>query len=320
VTREQRRAGPAGASDGLGTSVARYSVRSMTGFGRAVAASDRDRMVAEIRAVNGRFLKLAVKTPPRYGGLEERVKVLLAEQAVIRGTVEVGLYFDAAGEDAVYTIDSVALANYVRQARQAAKRLKLKGDLSINALLSLPGVVVRPDQDDDLDAVWARCRPCLLEALDRFDAMRRKEGAAMARDIQARLDDLRQHWKALKDAAPVSKQNAVARFRERVGKALEEAGVSAPCSPEALDREIVMLADRLDFSEELARLESHLQQMAGTLAAGGEVGKKLDFLTQELFREINTIGSKCQDLSVTHRVVEMKGLVEKIREQVQNLE
>jgi uncharacterized protein (TIGR00255 family) len=101
---------------------------------------------------------------------------------------------------------------------------------------------------------------------------------------------------------------------------LDEAGVTTPSTPESLDREIVVLSDRLDFSEELARLESHLQQMTGTLTAGGEVGKKLDFLTQELFREINTIGSKCQDLSFTHRVVEMKGLVEKIREQVQNLE
>jgi uncharacterized protein (TIGR00255 family) len=296
------------------------AVCSMTGFGRAVVSSGKDRMVAEIRAVNGRFLKLSVKTPSRYGGLEERVKALLAEQTVVRGTVEVGLFFDTTGEDAGYTIDEATVATYARQVRQVAKRLKLKDEVSIDALLALPGAVARADQDDDLDAVWARCRPCLIKALKQFDAMRRKEGAAMARDIQARLDDIRNHWKTLKDAAPASKQTAMTRFRERVGKALEEAGVAAPPSPESLDREIVMLSDRLDFSEELARLESHLQQMTGTLAAGGEVGKKLDFLTQELFREINTIGSKCQDLAITHRVVEMKGLVEKIREQVQNLE
>lgn len=296
------------------------SVCSMTGFGRAVTSSGKDRMVAEIRAVNGRFLKLSIKTPPRYGGLEERVKALLAEQTVVRGTVEVGLFFDTTGEDAGYVIDEATVATYARQARQAAKRLKLKGDLSINSLLALPGSVSRADQDDDLDAVWERVRPCLMKALKQFDSMRRKEGAAMARDIQARLDDIRHHWTTLKEAAPTSKKNAVARFKERVQKALEEAGVNAPSSPEALDREVVMLSDRLDFSEELARLESHLQQMTGTLSAGGEVGKKLDFLTQELFREINTIGSKCQDLSITHRVVEMKGLVEKIREQVQNLE
>jgi uncharacterized protein (TIGR00255 family) len=296
------------------------TVYSMTGFGRAVTSSGKGRMVAEIRAVNGRYLKLTVKAPSRYGGLEERVKSLLAEQTVVRGTVEVGLFFDTTGQDAGYAIDEATVATYARQARQVVKRLKLKGDLSIDSLLALPGAVSRVEQNDDLDDVWKRVRPCLLKAIDQFDTMRRKEGAAMACDIQSRLADIHGHWTAMKAASPTSKQSAVARFKERVQKAMKEAGVNAPSSPESLDREVVMLADRLDFSEELARLESHLQQMTGTLSSGGEVGKKLDFLTQELFREINTIGSKCQDLSITHRVVEMKGLVEKIREQVQNLE
>jgi hypothetical protein len=131
---------------------------------------------------------------------------------------------------------------------------------------------------------------------------------------KARLDDIRNQWKALLAAAPTSKQTAVARFRERVAKAIEEAGVTTPSTPESLDREIVVLSDRLDFSEELARLESHLQQMTGTLSAGGEVGKKLDFLTQELFREINTIGSKSGDAVMTRNVIEFKSLLETVRE------
>jgi len=294
-------------------------VLSMTGFGRHVAASGRERMVAEIRAVNGRFLKLTIKTPPRFGALEERVKALLAEQGVIRGTVEVGLYFDTQGDASGYSIDETVVAAYAKQARAMAQRARLKGEVSMDTLLTLPGAVMRLDQQDDVDGAWKRCQPCLLKALKQFDSMRRKEGIAMARDVRARLNELRAHWKALQAGSPESRKNAVARFRERVGKALDEAGVGNSVAPESVEREIVLLADRLDTSEELARLDSHLKQMTDALSAGGQVGKKLDFLTQELFREINTIGSKCQDMTITHRVVEMKGIVEKIREQVQNL-
>jgi uncharacterized protein (TIGR00255 family) len=233
--------------------------------------------------------------------------------------VEVGLFFDAVGDTSGYSIDETVLAAYARQSRAMAKRLRLKSEVSMDALLALPGAVVRLDKQDDLEGVWKRCRPCLIAALKQFNAMRRKEGTAMARDIRGRLNDLRAHWKVLQTAAPASKQTAVTRFRERVGKALEEAGVANSVAPESVEREIVLLSDRLDFSEELARLDSHLGQMTQALSAGGQVGKKLDFLTQELFREVNTIGSKCQDLAITHRVVEMKGLIEKIREQVQNL-
>jgi uncharacterized protein (TIGR00255 family) len=142
----------------------------------------------------------------------------------------------------------------------------------------------------------------------------------MVADIRSQLAQLAQHRIAIQAAAPEVMKTSVQKFKERITKMLENAGVNTPLNNDALEREIVMQADRMDISEEIARLQSHFEQMEGTIVGGGETGKKLDFLTQELFRETNTIGSKAQDERITHRVVEMKGLIEKIREQVQNLE
>ena len=150
--------------------------------------------------------------------------------------------------------------------------------------------------------------------------MRERDGAACAADIRGQCAKLSAHAAAIRQLAPESLANAAARFRERLAKLLEQAKVTAALNTETLERELVTMADRMDIGEELARLESHLAQMEATLGAGGEAGKQLDFLTQELFRETNTMGSKAQDERITHRVVEMKGLIEKIREQAQNLE
>jgi uncharacterized protein (TIGR00255 family) len=297
------------------------AVRSMTGYGRAAAALPAGRVVAEVRSVNGRFLKLTVKLPSRYGALEEKVKALLAERRVRRGSVDVGLYWsETAIEESGYVLNEAPLRKYLRQAQSLGKTLKLKQEVPLAAFFNLPGVVARMEADEDLEAVWRHCRPALEGALDHFDGMREKEGAALAADIRRCLSELKTHQSALLTAAPLSKQNAVAKLKERIAKALEEAGAKAQLPAEGLDREVVLLCDRLDVSEELSRLDSHLAQMEAALTDGGEVGKKLDFLTQEVFREINTLGSKAQEQGITHRVIEMKGWVEKIREQVQNLE
>lgn len=296
------------------------AVRSMTGYGRATV-DDGGRVTAEIRAVNGRFLKLSVKVLGRYAGLEERIKALLAEQGIKRGNVDVSLFFDSASTDEdTYAISAAAVARYLRQARGLAKKHGLKGDVPLSALLPLPGVVTHETPEEDLEQVWGRSRRALLAALAHFNEMRAREGAASAADIRAQLARLAEHQAAIQAAAPEVLQSALQKLRDRIAKLLEQAGATTPLNQGVLEREVVVMADRMDIGEELARLRSHLQQMEATLAAGGETGKKLDFLTQELFRETNTLGSKAQDERITHRVVEMKGLIEKVREQAQNLE
>ncbi|MCZ7649376.1 MAG: YicC family protein [Planctomycetota bacterium] len=300
---------------------AQPAVRSMTGYGRYALESESGRCVAEIRSVNGRFLKLTFKLPPRFGALEERVKDLLNHRGVRRGSVEVALYLDEAARGlGGHRLDADALSRYAEQYRALAKTLKTDAKPPLHALLGLPGAVVRVEPDEDLEGVWARIEPALLQALDRFDGMREKEGRALAGDIRAQLEGLRAHRAELLAQAPAAQKLAGQRLRERVQRLLDENGAAGRVSAADLEREMVLLSDRMDVSEELARLDSHLAQMDATLAAGGEAGKKLDFLTQELNREVNTIGSKANDDAITHRVVEMKQLVEKIREQVQNLE
>jgi len=311
---------PAGKSDSAGKA-AKNPPRSMTGYGRSVSDGPTGRYVAEVRSVNGRFMKLSVKTPSRYASFEERIKALIDEIGLIRGSVEVGLYFDEGGAEAAgFSLNAAALKAYVSQVKALSKQLKVKDGLTLTPLLSLPGVVARKEPDEDTESRWKPCAAVLGEALRQFNAMREKEGAALVRDIRARLDELRNHCQTLVSEAPKALETSRTRFRDRVTKALEAAGISGSLSPENLERELVLLADKMDVSEELARLGSHFEQMESTLKGGGEVGKKLDFLTQELFREVNTVGSKANDQSITHRMVEMKGLIEKIREQVQNLE
>lgn len=303
------------------TAAAPAAARSMTGYGRAVVEKDEQRVTAEIRAVNGRFLKLSVKVLGRYGALEDRVKQMLGELGIKRGSVDVSLFFETgAAEEGRYGINEAVATHYVKQARALAKKLKLKGDVPIAALLPLPGVVARDDSPEDIEDVWLIAKKALEAAIKDFNGMRAREGDAMIADVRVQLKALAEHRTAIQDLAPIAQQATLQRFRDRVAKLLEKAAVSVELDKSTLEREMVLASDRMDISEEVARLNSHFQQMEETMTAGGEIGKKLDFLTQELFRETNTVGSKANDERITHRVVEMKNAIERIREQVQNLE
>lgn len=293
----------------------------MTGYGRAVVEKNEQRVTAEIRAVNGRFLKLSVKVLGRYGALEDRVKQMLGELGIKRGSVDVSLFFETgATEEGRYGINEAVATHYVKQARALAKKLKLKGDVPLQALLPLPGVVARDESPDDIEDVWLLAKKGLEAAIKDFNAMRAREGDAMVADVRVQLKALADHRTAILDLAPIAQQATLQRFRDRVTKLLEKAAMNVELDKSTLEREMVLASDRMDISEEVARLNSHFQQMEETMVAGGEIGKKLDFLTQELFRETNTIGSKANDERITHRVVEMKNAIERIREQVQNLE
>lgn len=296
-------------------------VLSMTGYGRAsVDEGEARRVTAEIRAVNNRYLKLGVKVAGRYGALEDRVKTILNELGIKRGSIDVSLYFENASEEGSFGINAAAVTHYLAQARAIAKKQKIKGDIPLSALLPLPGVIKREELSDDIEAAWTVAKKAVLAAINDFNAMRAKEGQAMVADIRSQLKLLADHRTAIDQAAPEALANSIQKFKDRITKLLEQAKIEGGLKPDALEREIVMLTDRTDISEELARLNSHFEQMESTLQGGGETGKKLEFLAQELLRETNTIGSKTQDERVTYRVVAMKGLIEKIKEQVQNLE
>ncbi len=294
----------------------------MTGFGRATKKQPEGTLTAEIRSVNGRFLKVGVKAPPRMGSFEGRVKKLLGCLGVRRGSLDVYVGInESSGTGTNFKINPDVVRQYASQLKgiKASQDLKA-GALAWGDLLQLPGVVEKDEATTDLDELWKRFEDVFKEAFAQFDAMRIKEGSAMRADVSERLADLRRHRKDLAKYAPQAKKEAVRKFKARITELLKKSNADQNADEVNLEREVVLIADRMDISEELARLESHFEQMDGILDEGAEVGKRLDFLTQELFREINTIGSKAQNESITHRVVEMKEQVEKIREQVQNLE
>ncbi len=291
----------------------------MTGFGAAGARAGGFRAEVEMRAVNGRYLSLKVRLPGEYASLEEDIRRQL-DGRLGRGNVELRAEISPERAAASVQIDPARVEAYVANWRRLARRLRLEGELRLEALASMPEVFAPPRER----AAARRARPALLAAtagaLEKLRAMRRREGAALARSLGRELAALERLRKRIARRAPRAVKELVARAAARVEKLLERAGPAArTVREEDRARELAWWADRSDVSEELDRLASHLAQFRAALAGGGTVGKRLDFLVQEMHREANTIGSKAADTELSALVVEAKLYVEKLREQVQNL-
>ncbi|MCX7805340.1 MAG: DUF1732 domain-containing protein, partial [Planctomycetota bacterium] len=217
-------------------------------------------------------------------------------------------------------LDGRALAAYAARLAKAAGRLGLRTDFSPSDLLALPGVIRKAGELELSERLWPAAERAISGALRAMDGMRRTEGRALASAMRKYLKAIRRLAAGIKPLAGDSVRRHVERMRSRVDVLLAESPGGGDLTREAIEREIALYADRADVSEELDRLDSHIGQFEAALAKGGEAGKRLDFWCQEMFREINTIGSKALDERITRRVVEMKNLVEKIREQAQNIE
>jgi uncharacterized protein (TIGR00255 family) len=291
----------------------------MTGYGAAEAADGR-RWWVEVRSTNHRFLEVVVRLPRELGALEERVRAAVA-QRVRRGRVEV-LVRDEGGVRAREAVVDTELARRYAQALDRLRQeLGLDEPVSLQSLLALPEVVRLEEVRPDPEAVWEELRPVLDQALEGLVGMRAAEGQRLAEDLRGRLVRL-EAWVDLVARRAEQLPAAYAeRLRQRVGELLR--GLQADQVPDEarLAMEVAAYADRCDVREELVRLRSHLREARALLeAAQGAVGRKLEFLLQEMQREVNTLGSKAADLEVSRAVVEMKSELEAIREQAQNLE
>lgn len=290
--------------------------RSMTAFGRGEATAGDRTWTVEIRSVNHRYCDIKVRLPRPYASLEEAIKREVGEE-YSRGHVEVNLSL-AGGEPATrLKVDLPLAREYLQGLHLLRDELSLADRPTLTMLKDLPGVFspeeVRP-QDPEGD--WPLIRQALLAALDNTRVMRRQEGAATKVELQQHLAGLRHHLDGLSAELP----DLVARRGEKLQQRLHKLLNGADLDPIRLAQEIAMLTDKADISEELARLDSHLSQFSTFLDATEPVGRRLDFLLQEFFREINTIASKISEAGVAQLSVEMKNEVEKMREQVQNLE
>jgi uncharacterized protein (TIGR00255 family) len=292
-------------------------LRSMTGFGAAASAGrDAQHMRVEVRSVNHRHLALKLRLPEAFSALEPEVESRVRARCE-RGSILVHLAAERAGGAGAARLDRERARRWRDELGALAEALSIASDVSLDTLVTLPGVVTEADAATDEDALHAAALALVDAALDAMLAMRAAEGKALAAD-------LRKHAKALEALSQrIEKRmpKIVKAQRAALAKRVEDLlGGKTQVAPSDLAREVALLADKLDVSEELARLASHLEQLETLVAKGGRAGRPLDFLVQEIFREVNTIGSKCMDATVAHWVVEMKTLVERLREQVQNVE
>jgi len=306
---------PKAASTGL------KSLRSMTGYAQAQAAENGVGLRVSVRSVNHRFLDLHLRVPEGLEPLEPRIRQIVRER-VRRGHLDVTLRYELAGPAAV-TVNQEVAAAYLRAVEDLRKQFGVKTEPDLAAILRLPGVIgssaVSPDEEIvRLESVVARC---LTEALDKLDQMREREASALRDDMAGRLTSI------VSQAARVETLAERARpaFARRLESRLKDLLGEAPIDPARLAQEAALAAERSDVSEELARLASHVHQFESVLTSGSDVGKKLDFLLQEMQREANTLlsktpGNEAESLQITQLALEIKSEIEKLREQVQNIE
>jgi uncharacterized protein (TIGR00255 family) len=292
-------------------------IASMTGYGRAEARGARLGVVVEARALNHRFLEVSVKTPRTLASHEAELRQLV-QSRLARGRIDLTVAARRiAGSAGVIRTDPALAAEYLRGARALARALGLGTDLPLADLLRLPGVVTVEEAEDHDEAESAvLVKEATGQALEELVRMRQAEGAALAADLGMHLAALETWAGGLERLLPTALARIQARLRERIHALLAE----APVDPGRVAQEAAMLAARGDVAEELARLVSHCGQFRALLAAGGAIGRQLDFVAQEMHREVNTIASKADDGEMVARVLEARTVVERIREQVQNVE
>jgi len=289
----------------------------MTGFGRAEHQSGADSWSVEVRSVNNRYLNVKMRLPPRFlrheAAMEDEVR-----RVVSRGTVDVFVRARSRGQRDQLVINERLVTEYVDAVHKLQKKAGLTGELDLGAVLSLPGVVSLEEADDVDDRELKSLLVCLKRALKQLVEARQREGQRLAAELGRLLEQIDRIAATIERQAPRIPAHSRKRLRQRIDKLLE--GTQLNLDRTTLEREVALAADRADITEELARLKSHGEGFRALLEKRGPVGRSLDFLVQEMAREANTIGSKNQDLTISRHVVELKSQVERLREQVQNLE
>lgn len=290
-------------------------IRSMTGYGRGQQLLHGRSITVEIRSVNHRYFEFSCRTPRGCAFLEDRLKRTL-QQAISRGKVEVSLTLQTVESRGAVAVDHALAGQYLTALRALAAEYGLTDDLTLSTVARLPDLFTVCRGEEDEEELAADVLSVLQEALDRFVAMREAEGDRLRADVLSRLFTLEEHLAFVEERSP----QTVAEYRARLTAKLNELLGGAVADEARILTEAAIVADRLAVDEETVRLHSHIAQLRGILDCAEPVGRKLDFLVQEMNRETNTIGSKCSDTAIAGHVVEMKSEIEKIREQIQNIE
>ncbi len=291
-------------------------MRSMTGYGRGECAKNGVKFTVELNSINRKQSDISVNLPKEFIELEPRIRDEINAH-LSRGRINVVVAYHRAtkGDGRVELDETLALA-YLKAIQRLQKRTKLNGSIAIDTLLRVPGVLKSTEPTIDTEKVWPSVEQALKRALGQLVKMREKEGKFLTGDLTGRLDALATGVARIREVAP----SIVSHYRDQLHARIKDAGIDVPLDDDRLRKEVVLFADRCDITEELTRLESHFQQFRGCLTSAEPVGRTLDFLSQEMNRELNTIGSKANAVEISQVVVRLKAELEKIREQIQNIE
>jgi uncharacterized protein (TIGR00255 family) len=291
-------------------------LKSMTGFGRGEGHTTLGKMVVESRSVNHRYSDINIKLPKRLSLFENRMKEVVRAQ-VSRGRIDVTLRLDSLGEEKVQlTVDLELAEQYYRVLQDLKERLQLKDEVTLSLLAGGKDLITAKEELGDIEPYWQEILPVLRQSLKNMDDMKRIEGESLFKDLQQRLEHVTEQLQMIKQQFPSRLKAFFTRLQDRLRSLLE--GMEA--DPLRFQQEVAFLAERSDITEEIVRAESHLVQFRGLLEGNEPVGRKMDFLLQEIHREVNTVSAKANDAEISQRVVEIKSELEKIREQVQNVE
>ena len=292
-------------------------IKSMTGFAAAEIIDGEIAVTADIRAFNSRHLDIALRVPSNYMSLEEKIKGLIARQ-IVRGRLEVKVQIKDPSEGAfAFEIDWIRARAMHAALSRLKKELDLKNEISVDQLLGVGGMIKPNETIDESGRIWPMVRESLNRALDDLETMRLKEGAFIADDLAARLDLIEASLVEIKADSNDLIGQYQKRLKDRIATLIQD---TVELDPARLAQEAAYLADRSDISEEIVRARSHVEQFRHIMASEEPAGRKLNFLLQELHREFNTMGSKVGQADTSHRIVDVKSELEKIREQIQNVE
>ncbi|MBX6423861.1 YicC/YloC family endoribonuclease [Thermosulfurimonas sp. F29] len=291
-------------------------MESMTGFGRGEFQGEGFGLQVEVKSLNHRFMEIVCRLPRRYQVLEERLRrEIQARFHRGRFEVQVRLVGTPPATARVF-VDRSLLSQYLAHLRSLSAEWGLSGELSVSDLLRLKEIFVLAEETPEVEALWTELSPPFFEALEQLSRMRRREGEYLREVLYAHLRELDVLLDRIASLKEGHLSEALRRLEDRLSKLLAERGLD----PVRLHQEAAILADRLDFTEELDRLRSHRRHFEEVMESPGPHGRKLDFLCQEMFREINTLSNKAASAEISRLAVEVKALIEKLREQVQNLE
>jgi uncharacterized protein (TIGR00255 family) len=288
----------------------------MTGYGRSEVQNAQLHLVVEARSVNHRYLDISLRYPRLYAPLEARMKQLVSTHFA-RGRIDIKIVEQAgrAGQRTL-VLDQELARQYYRALQQLQETLCLPGTIDLSMLLNLRDLLNIEEASEDVEEVWDFIASGLDGALQALKKMRQQEGEFLRRDFQERMQAIQHHIAAVRARVPA----VVMEYRQRLEQRVQDLFQQFSLDADRLAQEAILFAERTDITEELIRLESHLQAFDGLLASSGSVGRKSDFLLQEMHREVNTIASKSNDAAISQQVVEIKSELERMREQIQNVE